>query len=229
MRSTVHPAGGSTSRPVRAAIRRARSGATTAGRGLDAATVAAFIGAFAGSAALWWLYFTCARELSERSLDGEASRTGRARDIYTYGHVVIVAGIILVAVGDELVIAHPLDHSGSAQLTAVVAGPVLFLLAQLALQLRATRRLGQTRLAAILACAALGLLGGSLPALLVGAVLIAVALRDQVGQGTTYEVSGDGAGSRTGSQRDRAWRGAARRHRSRVVRCGWDEAVRLCQ
>ena len=205
------------------------TGATTAGRELDAGTVAAFTGAFAGSAALWWLYSTSTRELSERSLDGEASRTGGARDVYTYGHVLIVAGIILVAVGDELVIAHPLDHSGSAQLTAVVAGPVLFLLAQLALQLRATRRLGQTRLAAILACAALGLLGGSLPALLVGAVLIAVALRDQVGQGTTYEVSGDGAGSRTGSQRDRAWRGAARRHRSCVVRCGWDEAVRLCQ
>ncbi len=184
------------------------TGATTAGRELDAGTVAAFIGAFAGSAALWWLYFTSTRELSERSLDGEASRTGRARDIYTYGHVLIVAGIILVAVGDELVIAHPLDPLGSAQLTAVVAGPVLFLLAQLALQLRATRRLGCTRLAAILACVSLGLLGGSLPALLVGAalvaVLIAVALRDQVGRCTTHEVSGDGAGSRTESQRDRA-------------------------
>ncbi|WP_432522841.1 low temperature requirement protein A [Kineococcus sp. SYSU DK006] len=184
------------------------TGATTAGRGLDAGTVAAFTGAFAGSAALWWLYFTSTRELSERSLDGEANRTGRARDIYTYGHVLIVAGIILVAVGDELVIAHPLDPLGSAQLTAVVAGPALFLLAQLALQVRATRRLGRTRLAAVLACASLGLLGGSLPALLVGAalvaVLIAVALRDQVGHATTHEVSDDGARSRTEFQQDRA-------------------------
>ncbi|WP_230684954.1 low temperature requirement protein A [Cellulomonas sp. JZ18] len=157
------------------------TGATTAERELDAATVAAFVTAFAGSAALWWLYFTSTRELGERSLDGEASRTGRARDVYTYGHVLIVAGIIVTAVGDELVIAHPLDPLGRAELTVVVAGPALFLLAQLALQLRATRRLGRARLAAIAACAALGLLGGSVPALLVGAalvaVLVAVALR----------------------------------------------------
>lgn len=175
------------------------TGATTAGRELDAGTVAAFTSAFAGSAALWWLYFTSTQELSERSLDGEASRTDRARDIYTYGHVVIVAGIILTAVGDELVIAHPLNPLGRAQLTAVIAGPVLFLLAQLGLQLRATHRLGRTRLAAIPACVALGLLGGHLPALLISAalvaVLIAVALRDQVGRGTTHEASGAGAGA----------------------------------
>lgn len=162
------------------------TGRTTAGRELDAETVAAFISAFAGSAALWWLYFVSTREISERSLDSEASRTDRARDIYTYGHVLIIAGIILTAVGDELVIAHPLDPLGRAQLTAVVGGPTLFLLAQLALQWRATRRLEHARLAAIPACAALGLLVGSLPALLVGAtlvgVLIAVALSDQVAE-----------------------------------------------
>jgi low temperature requirement protein LtrA len=182
------------------------TGATTAGHELDTGTVAAFISAFAGTAALWWLYFTSTRELSERSLDGEASRTGRARDIYTYGHVLIVAGIILAAVGDELVIAHPLDPLSRAELTAVVAGPVLFLLAQLALQLRATRRVGYSRLAAIPTCAAIGLLGGSLPALLVGAmlvaVLIAVALLDQVGRDESHARRGDGAGAQAEPQRD---------------------------
>nr|WP_257793739.1 low temperature requirement protein A [Microbacterium sp. JZ31] len=160
------------------------TGATTAGRELDAATAAAFTSAFAGSAALWWLYFTSTRELGERFLDGEASRTGRARDLYTYGHVLIVAGIILTAVGDELVIAHPLEPLGSAQLTAVISGPLLFLLAQLALHLRATRRVDYARLAAVPTCAAIGLLGGQVPALVVGAalvaMLIAVALSDQV-------------------------------------------------
>lgn len=162
------------------------TGATTAGRELDTGTVAAFISAFAGSAALWWLYFVSTRELGEHSLDSQANRTGRARDIYTYGHVLIVGGIILTAVGDELVIAHPLDPLGSAQLATVIAGPVLFLLAQLALELRATRRVGCARLVAILLCAALGLIGVSLPALLVGAalvvVLIAVALSDPVAE-----------------------------------------------
>ena len=159
------------------------TGATTARQNLDTGTVAAFVTAFAGTAALWWLYFTSTRPISERSLLREASRTGRARDIYTYGHVLIVAGIILTAVGDELVIAHPLDPLETAELTTVIAGPVVFLLAQLALQLRATRRLEYSRVAAVCGCAVLGLLGRGLPALLVGAlltaVLIAVALRDQ--------------------------------------------------
>ncbi|PKI92343.1 low temperature requirement protein A [Actinomycetales bacterium SN12] len=162
------------------------TGATTAERELDAGTVAAFISAFTGSAALWWLYFVSARDISERSLVSETRSTGRARDIYTYGHVLIVAGIILTAVGDELVIARPLQPLGSAELTAVIGGPALFLLAQLALQLRSTRRLEYARLSAIAACAALGLLAGSLPALVVSAalvaVLIAVALHDQISE-----------------------------------------------
>ncbi|PYC99899.1 low temperature requirement protein A [Microbacterium esteraromaticum] len=159
------------------------TGATTAGRDLDAGTVAAFITAFAGSAALWWLYFISTREIGERSLADRENRTDRARDIYTYGHVLIVAGIILTAVGDEIVIAHPSTPLEGAQLTTVVAGPMLFLLAQLALELRATRRVGLPRPVAIVACAAIGILGGSQPALLIGValvmILIAVAASDR--------------------------------------------------
>ena len=112
----------------------------------------------------------------------------------------IVGGIILTAVGDEIVIAHPLDPLATAQLTVVIAGPVLFLVAQLALQLRATRRVDCARFVAISVCTVLGVLGGSLPALVVGAalvvVLIAVAVSDQVAE-TRRELSGDGARSRT--------------------------------
>ncbi|GAA4192473.1 hypothetical protein GCM10022219_12760 [Microbacterium oryzae] len=153
-----------------------QTGATTAARELDAATAAAFISAFAGSAALWWLYFVSTRGLGERSLDDQANRTGRARDIYTYGHVLIVGGIILTAVGDEIVIAHPWTPLASAKLIAVVAGPALFLLAQFALRLRATRRIEYARLVAVAACAGTGAFGGSLPALLVGATLVAVLI-----------------------------------------------------
>ena len=163
-----------------------QTGATTAGRELDAATAAAFISAFTGSAALWWLYFVSTRDLGERSLGATENRTNRARDIYTYGHVLIVAGIILTAVGDEIVIAHPLEPLGRAELIAVSAGPMLFLLAQFALQLRATRRVGYVRLVAIAACAGPGLFGGALPALLIStalvAVLISVALSDQLAE-----------------------------------------------
>ncbi len=171
------------------------TGSAAAKLELNTGTVAAFVSSFAGTAALWWLYFISTRELSERSLAGEASRTSRARDIYTYGHVLIVAAILLTAVGDELVIAHPWDRLDRAELTTVVAGPALFLLAQFALQLRASRRVGHTRLIAGLICVAVGLLSGSLPvpALLVSGmlvmVLIGVALLDQ-GERNAEHVTG---------------------------------------
>ena len=41
----------------------------------------------------------------------------------------MVAGVIVSAVGDELVIAHPTDVLPGAEVAAVVAGPAIYLLA----------------------------------------------------------------------------------------------------
>jgi len=148
-------------------------GATTADLELDAATVAAFCGAFLGTAALWWLYFTSIARLSERALAQAADRVLLARDAYTYGHALIVAGIILTAVGDELVIAHPAEELPTGELVAVVAGPALYLLAQAALRLRMTGGISSRRISGALACVAIGLLGTVLSALVVGLLLLA--------------------------------------------------------
>lgn len=160
------------------------TGSTAAGRELDPGTIGGIISAFAGSSALWWLYFISTREFSENSLGDEVRRTARARDIYTYGHALVVAGIILTAVGDEIVITHPLATLDNAQLVTVAGGPALFLLAQLALNFRARHRVDHIRLGVITGCAVMGLLGGYLPALIVHAelvaVLMAVALCDQI-------------------------------------------------
>ena len=83
------------------------TGATTAQLKLTTARVAAFALAFLTTAALWWLYFNLVATTAERQLAKAKNRTLLARDAYTYLHVVIVAGILLTAVGDELVIAHP--------------------------------------------------------------------------------------------------------------------------
>jgi low temperature requirement protein LtrA len=150
------------------------TGATTAELELDTATVAAFAGAFLGVAALWWLYFTSIAGLAERALADAPDRTLLARDAYTYGHVLIVAGIILTAVGDELVIAHPTEELPSAELIAVVGGPALYLLAQAALRLRMTGAISYRRLTGAIACVLIGLVGTGAPALVVGALLVAV-------------------------------------------------------
>jgi low temperature requirement protein LtrA len=150
------------------------TGATTAELELTTATVAAFALAFLGTAALWWLYFSLVATIAQRRLAEAENRTVLARDVYTYLHVVIVAGILVSAVGDELVIAHPTEELADAELVAVVSGPALYLLAHVALRLRMTGTIGTRRLAGALACLAIGLLGTSASALVVAALLFAV-------------------------------------------------------
>jgi low temperature requirement protein LtrA len=160
------------------------TGATTAELELTTATVAAFGLAFLATAALWWLYFNLVAAIVERRLAESENRTLLARDAYTYLHVLIVAGILLAAVGDELVIAHPTEELADAELAAVVAGPALYLLAHVALRLRMTGTISGRRLVGALACIAIAAVGTFAPALVVAGllfgVLVAVIVGDQV-------------------------------------------------
>lgn len=150
------------------------TGTTVVDLRLDVMTVTAFGGAFVGTAALWWLYFTSTRELAHNALARSSSRTQLARDSYTYGHVLIIAGIILTAVGDELVITHPTDRLSSAQMSAVIGGPTLYLVAQTVLRLRATRTISAPLVSGTLACLAIGIVGTALPGVAVSALLVTV-------------------------------------------------------
>jgi low temperature requirement protein LtrA len=160
------------------------TGATTSDLELTTARVVAFALAFLITAALWWLYFSLVATIAQRRLAQAANRTLLARDAYTYLHVVIVAAIILTAVGDELVIAHPTEELPDAELIAVVCGPALYLLAHVALRLRMSGTLGGRRLVGALACLAVAAVGTFAPALVVAAllfgVLVAVIVADHV-------------------------------------------------
>jgi low temperature requirement protein LtrA len=80
-----------------------------------------------GSILMWWLYFDSGAERAEHRIvhAGDPGRT--ARSAYTYVHIVIVAGIIVCAVADEVVLMHP-HHGTSAGLLAVLAGPACYLI-----------------------------------------------------------------------------------------------------
>jgi low temperature requirement protein LtrA len=150
------------------------TGATTAGEDLDAARLTAFAIAFLGSAAMWWLYFDYAAAIAQRRLELAANRTQMARDAYTYLHVVMVAGVIVSAVGDEVVIAHPGEALHGAELIVVWAGPAIYLLAQALFRLRMAGTLSTKRSAGALACVVLGLIGATLDALLLATLLVVV-------------------------------------------------------
>ena len=105
------------------------AGATASDTGLSLEVVVALLLAFLSSTALWWLYFgQVAGRVFERIRAATAEERGQiGRDIYTYLHLPIVAGIVLVAVGDELVIAHPTDALHDAGALVALGGPALFL------------------------------------------------------------------------------------------------------
>ncbi len=158
------------------------TGATAAGLDLDAAIVLSLVIAFVGTGALWWLYFSSISDRMGEALARSENPVLLARDAFTYGHVLIIAGIILVAVGDELVIAHPLDELGTAELLTVVAGPVLYLAAQAALRWRMTGQVSPRRLLGIGLCLVIGLIGllGAI-AVVVGGLLVAVLVLMAIG------------------------------------------------
>jgi len=150
------------------------TGATTAELPLDGVRMAAFGVAFLSTAAMWWLYFGYVAAIAQRRLERASTSTTLARDGFTYLHVVLVAGIIVAAVGDEIVIAHPTEQLSSAELVAVVAGPALYLLGHVLFRLRMAGSVSGKRLGGALACVVVGLVGLAVPALVVAALLVGV-------------------------------------------------------
>jgi low temperature requirement protein LtrA len=102
-------------------------GATFAELTWTTENVLAFVAAFMGSLAMWWIYFHIGAEAGSEQLS-KSSEPGRlARLAYTYLHLPIVAGIIVSAVADELVLKHPGGHSDLKTVISAIGGPLLFL------------------------------------------------------------------------------------------------------
>ncbi|MFG1649955.1 low temperature requirement protein A [Micromonospora sp. NPDC049275] len=101
---------------------------------LDGVTIAAFLLAFAGSVALWWVYFDRAQAVMA-ALAAAGERAGRlSRLVFNYLHPVMVAGIVVTAVGDERLLHAPGEPVGWAGALVVLGGPALFLAGHAAYQ-----------------------------------------------------------------------------------------------
>ena len=104
------------------------TGQTFAGLSWTSATIGAFLVAFLGSVAMWLVYFNIGAERSSRlaAASDDPGRIGRSG--YTYLHILIVAGIIVAAVGDELVLHHPGGQTDVKTAAVLLGGPALYLL-----------------------------------------------------------------------------------------------------
>jgi low temperature requirement protein LtrA len=103
------------------------TGATFGEMEFTTVTVAAFVIAFLGSVALWWIYFDRSAEAAAEAIARSDDPGALGRSAYTYMHIPMIAGIIVTAVGDELAIAHPLGHASPETVLTVLGGPALFL------------------------------------------------------------------------------------------------------
>jgi low temperature requirement protein LtrA len=151
---------------------------------LTGAEIGAFVTSFAGVVALWWVYFDRTAEASAAVIARSADPGRLGRSAYHFIHPVMVAGIIVTAAADERVLTDPTAAGTAATAWLVLGGTALFLAGHAAFKLTVWRVVPVSRLAAIVLLALLGLLAGSVDALVLGAitaaVVIAVAVADRL-------------------------------------------------
>lgn len=104
------------------------SGATLGDHGdWDGPVLLALLATFLGTLALWWLYFgTSSKDTTHAIVHSDDP--GRMGAYLHYVHALLVAGIIVSAVGNDLVMAHPHGHASLAQTAVLIAGPAIYLL-----------------------------------------------------------------------------------------------------
>jgi low temperature requirement protein LtrA len=125
------------------------------------------------TAALWWLYFDTHAGRTFERLRAADDRGRVGRDL-SYLYILLVAGIIVAAVGNELVIAHPSRPLHGAALVALAAGPVLYLLGSVVLQVRVLRVPWERRFIAAALVAVAVAVGSPLPGVALWAVVLAI-------------------------------------------------------
>jgi low temperature requirement protein LtrA len=103
------------------------TGATAASLPATNTGIAAFLVAFAGTVAMWWIYFNIGADRNSREIAGSADPGRFARAVYTYFHVPIVAGIVVSAVADEITIRYADAHLGLPEAATLLGGPALYL------------------------------------------------------------------------------------------------------
>jgi low temperature requirement protein LtrA len=160
------------------------TGAAFGGLRITVASTTAVVFAFLASVALWWIYFNRSADDSAAAI-ASADDPGRlGRSAYVYFHLPMVAGVIVLAVADDLAVAHPGGHARGALIATVLGGPALFLAGHALFKRAMFGVLSAPRLAAIAVLAALVPAGLAVPPLallgLATAVVAAVAAWDSL-------------------------------------------------
>ena len=132
-------------------------GAASQGIPLTTGVIVAAVMGIAVTAALWWAYFDVVALVAERRLreaTGEA-QLSQARDSYSYIHLVMIAGIVLLALGGKKTLEHVDEPLKTIPAVALCGGVALYLLGHIAFRLRNVRSVNRPRLLVAAVCLAL--------------------------------------------------------------------------
>ena len=151
------------------------------------ATVSAFVVAFLGSVALWWIYFAQSAEAASEVISSSEDPGRLGRSAYTYFHLPMIAGIIAVAAADELTVAHPGDRGTASSVALTLGGTALFLVGHAFFKWAVFGVLPWSHVVAIAALAALIPVGFAIPTLVLsgaaGLIVVGLAVWDTLAHG----------------------------------------------
>ena len=152
-------------------------GSTVAARTeLTGAEIGAFLTAFAGVVALWWIYFDRSAEASAAVIAASPDPGRLGRSAYHFIHPVMVAGIIVTAAADERMLTEPTAGTAGATAWLVLGGAALFLAGHAAFKAIVWRIVPTSRLLAVAVLGLLGIVATSMSTLALGAVTAGVVL-----------------------------------------------------
>jgi low temperature requirement protein LtrA len=129
------------------------------------------------AAALWWIYFDVVALVSARRLGRAAEgreRNELARDSYSYLHLPMVAGIVLVALALKKTLGHVGDSLDSVIAFALLGGVAFYLLGHVAFRFRHIHTINRQRLLLALVLFALLPAAVEIPALATLAIVTAL-------------------------------------------------------
>ncbi len=135
--------------------------------GISTGVVVAAVLGFAVTTSFWLAYFDFFTIRAEQMLTDRsgAERAALARDVYTYLHFPMVAGIVLFAFAMKTTLADVDDELATIPALGLCGGPALYLFAFVALRVRLSRTLRGGRLIAAIALALLWPVAVRVPAL----------------------------------------------------------------
>ncbi|HEX2264840.1 MAG TPA: low temperature requirement protein A [Solirubrobacterales bacterium] len=129
------------------------------------------------AAALWWTYFDVVALISARRLSqAPAGRVQNelARDSYSYMHLLLVAGIVLIALGMKVTIGHYDEHLHAEIAFALLGGIAIYLIGLVSFRYRHVHTLNRHRLGLAIVLLFLAPVATAIPALLSLAVAVAL-------------------------------------------------------